>query len=215
MTSGALVPACASWRRELSDCLDRRSAPGSASACPNGDYRHDPCCGSDAARARFCAALRPVLASSLGYGPERLLRTVLEQQQRQPWQQRHAWQRLRLPAWRALLPALLHGLFLRLRAVRLPWPSRAFAACNAFRRRSISASEIPAGRLLPAALIALVAALPAAVCATPGFGPTTRLRLVSTTPFLVRPWLKLCFTLPGRAGAPRRPNVFLPSLSLI
>ena len=54
---------------------------------------------------------------------------------------------------------------------------------------------------------------PEAVLAAPGFGTTTRLRLVSTTTFLVRPWLKLCFTWPG--PRPRRPSVFLPSVSLI
>ena len=32
------------------------------------------------------------------------------------------------------------------------------------------------------------------VAPAPGFGTTTRLRLVSTTTFFVRPWLKLCFT---------------------
>jgi hypothetical protein len=68
--------------------------------------------------------------------------------------------------------------------------------------------------LLPEALIADVAALPAADWGVPGFGTTTRLRLVSTTTFLVRPWLKLCFTFPD-LGPPRTPKVFLPSLSLI
>ena len=55
----------------------------------------------------------------------------------------------------------------------------------------------------------------AAGFAAPGFGTTTRLRLVSTTTFLERPWLKLCFTFPERGPPPRTPNVFLPSLSLI
>ena len=55
--------------------------------------------------------------------------------------------------------------------------------------------------------------LPVVGFAAPGFGTTTRLRLVSTTTFLVRPWLKLCFTFEGRE--PPRPSVFLPSLSLI
>ena len=85
--------------------------------------------------------------------------------------------------------------------------SRAFAACTAFKRRSISTSEIPAGRRAGSPPRTVPGA---AGFAAPGFGTTTRLRLVSTTTFFVRPWLKLCFTLPAR-GPPRKPNVFLPS----
>ncbi len=89
--------------------------------------------------------------------------------------------------------------------------SRARAACSAFIRRSISASEMPAGRLDGS----LVTAPVDAPLAAPGLGTTTRLRLVSTTTFFVRPWLNDCFTLPGREGAPRRPRGFLPSVSLM
>ncbi len=92
---------------------------------------------------------------------------------------------------------------------RVSSTSRALAACSAFRRRSISASVIPAGRRdgSPGADVVL-AAPPACL------GTTTRLRLVSTTTFFVRPWLKLCFTCPDR-GPPWTPRVFLPSLSFI
>ena len=92
--------------------------------------------------------------------------------------------------------------------------SRALAAASAFIRRSSSASEIPAGRL-DALVIPEDVAEPAAPVAAAGLGTTTRLRLVSTTTFLVLPWLKLCFTFPGREPAPRTPKGFFPSLSLI
>ena len=90
--------------------------------------------------------------------------------------------------------------------------SRAFAACKAFIRRSISASVTPEGLAL--AVFSDACGLPSILFAATGFGTTTRLRLVSTTTLLLRPWLKLCLTLPAR-GPPRKPRVFLPSLSLI
>ena len=89
--------------------------------------------------------------------------------------------------------------------------SRAFAACKAFIRRSISASVTPEGLVC---VVFPVTCAPSKGFIVPDFGTTTRLRLVSTTTLLLRPWLKLCLTLPAR-GPPRNPRVFLPSLSLI
>ena len=94
--------------------------------------------------------------------------------------------------------------------VALSSASRALAACTAFKRRAISVSEMPAGRLLDCVFAGFVPGC----TGVPAFGTTTRLRLVSTKTFLVLPWLKLCFTFPER-GVPRKPKVFLPSLSLI
>ena len=99
--------------------------------------------------------------------------------------------------------------------------SRALAAASAFSRRSISASEIPAGRFEGSEATAAGefgrGAAPPAAPAADGLGTTTRLRLVSTTTLWVRPWLKLCFTWPGRPPPrpPPTPRGFFPSLSLI
>ncbi len=90
--------------------------------------------------------------------------------------------------------------------------SRALDIAKAFMRRANSTSEMPAGRFDGSPPTG-IAGPPVAGFAAPGFGTTTRLRLVSTTTFFVRPWLKLCFTLLGRE--PPRPSGFLPSLSLI
>ncbi len=78
-------------------------------------------------------------------------------------------------------------------------------------RRSISVSEMPAGLRVESGRFTVLLAAPGAA---PGLGFTIRLRFVSTTTFLVRPWLKLCFTFPAR-GPLRTPRVFFPSLSLI
>ena len=93
--------------------------------------------------------------------------------------------------------------------------SRALACRKAVRRRSISASEMPAGRLDGSPKFgAPPEAAPEPDPGLPGVGTTTRLRLVSTTTACVRPWEKLCFTEPER-GAPPRPRGFLPSVSLM
>ena len=231
--TGAFLFALHRCHRPLPSTFTAKTALGSMSACRTGGHRRRDlyrlCCGSSRSRSvlrgagrglgtvisfvrsrsrRGCKlprggpVLRPLCADAL-------LRLLLP------------WLSLRVHALRVpwLRPrhdgdhVLRHAPFLRRHVWRLPRPRGPWQPEPAFRRRSISASEIPAGRFDGSPAAAAPPPAPAGLPA-PGFGTTTRLRLVSTTTFLVRPWLKLCFTLPGRAP-PRKPNVFLPSLSLI
>ena len=91
---------------------------------------------------------------------------------------------------------------------------RALAIANAFMRRSSSASDSPPGRR-EGSPPGRTAGADTAACVAPGLGTTTRLRLVSTTTFLVRPCEKLCLTLPERGPPVLRPSGFLLSVSLM
>ena len=100
---------------------------------------------------------------------------------------------------------------LRLRAASASSLSRALAACTAFRRRSISASVIPAGRFdgSPSRRLAGRGG-----CGT-GLGHHNALALGFHHDVLGPPVAEALLHVARTCTAPRRPNVFLPSVSLM